>query len=326
MKILNKEITVANKFIFYYANFVDKIFGYVVRRDGQNIPEEHYFGRISEKIGQVKGRARRKRPSLRLPLFHRQGDPQDPERSGRDGWKNVPENGEIILCVYRKRLLLVCFEGVIRRGKYSVVTEDRRQVVLRASSIIYLTGVSVGNNAGVLATYASSVRGLAGHIDLQEIWQLFHSERKSLSISDLATLYWEGDVDPSRWLALYIHIDENCPYFITTDHKTYKAIDQADVEIRKSWMTGEESRNRELVEFVSWLESEEPYNPSTLTGKQQAWLQQIIQYALWGSETEAANQSKKILSSMQDSRSHVQHTAVDILVKKGCGTDTKIWN
>ena len=36
-KILNKEITVANKFIFYYANFVEKIYGYVLGRDGSNI-------------------------------------------------------------------------------------------------------------------------------------------------------------------------------------------------------------------------------------------------------------------------------------------------
>ena len=44
MDLWNKEITVANRFIYYYASFVKRIYGFVIRRDGDNVPEEHYVG------------------------------------------------------------------------------------------------------------------------------------------------------------------------------------------------------------------------------------------------------------------------------------------
>ena len=48
MKIPPKEFTVSNRFIYYYANFVERFYGYVLRRDGRNIPDEHYTGRMKE--------------------------------------------------------------------------------------------------------------------------------------------------------------------------------------------------------------------------------------------------------------------------------------
>ena len=79
MKILNREITVANRFIYYYANFVDRIYGFVTRKDGENVPEEHYVGRIDD-LGPRRFRSRHQRGTGRSvrTAIQWQGDPQHP--------------------------------------------------------------------------------------------------------------------------------------------------------------------------------------------------------------------------------------------------------
>lgn len=135
-KILNKEITVANKFIFYYANFVEKIYGYVLRRDGSNIPEEHYVGRLRETVPRRKGRSKIPTRPLGAPEFHKQGDPLQPDISKRDRWSGSPEIGEIVLCLFRKHLLVGCLVEARRNGKLVLVTEDQRNIVVRRNAIV----------------------------------------------------------------------------------------------------------------------------------------------------------------------------------------------
>ena len=46
MKLLSRDLTIANRFIYYYANFVRRIYGFVVRREGENVWTEHQVGRL----------------------------------------------------------------------------------------------------------------------------------------------------------------------------------------------------------------------------------------------------------------------------------------
>ena len=158
MKILNREITVANKFIFYYANFVEKIYGYVLRRDGRSIPEENYVGRLKEMPGLGSGLGSHRIRTLANSNFHRQGDPLHLDIAVKDRWIGIPEKGEIVLCPYRKHFLVGCFQEAMRKRRYSLITEDHRSVIVRSNSVIYLTGVSVSSDHKVLQTLASSVR------------------------------------------------------------------------------------------------------------------------------------------------------------------------
>ena len=46
MKLLSRDLTIANRFIYYYANFVKRIYGFVVRREGKNVWTERQVGRL----------------------------------------------------------------------------------------------------------------------------------------------------------------------------------------------------------------------------------------------------------------------------------------
>ncbi|HCR18233.1 MAG TPA: hypothetical protein DIU35_12190 [Candidatus Latescibacteria bacterium] len=208
-----------------HANFVEKIYGFILGRDGSNIPEEHYVGRLRETVPRRKDRSKIPTRPLGAPEFQKQGAPLQPDISNRERLSGSPKIGEIVLCLFRKHFLVGCLVETRRNGRLVLVTKDQRNIVVRRNTIVYLTGVSVGNDRGVLHTYASSVRGVAEHIDLVEIWQLFRRENKALTISDLAaTLYWEGEVHPSRWIALYIHLESICPYFESRDRRIYKTL------------------------------------------------------------------------------------------------------
>ena len=164
MKIPIKEITVANRFIYYYANFKERFYGYVLRRDGRNIPDAHYAGRFKEsgvstrsQPGKVSSRpiTRRRWRELRPPL--------PPE--GRETLAD-PEPGEIVLFLYRKRLMLGAFSHRVWGTRICIAAEDGRRLVIRRNSPgLPLPASALRTNPDFLRSYGASVRALARHID-----------------------------------------------------------------------------------------------------------------------------------------------------------------
>ncbi|MDA0746720.1 MAG: RNB domain-containing ribonuclease [bacterium] len=317
MKILNREITVSNRFIYYYANFVDRIYGFVLRRDGANLPEEHYVGRL-QKAGQISASKR----TLSLhQKFHQQGDPLHPHlpQQGRHGTDPDPE--EIVLFRYRKRLMLgLCIHN--KRGRrIAVRTEDRRSLTIRRNTLIYLTGTRATENPEILSAYAKSIRALARNINLKEIWNLFQDHSEPISIQDLAGLYWTNLIDASRWVALYFHLESTCPYFNSPDAHTCVPLSPEDVKTRRTWLESRRLIGEERQEFLHWLEEEnDPFDPESFTRRQQAWLEHIRQYALWGSESEQSSKARDLLASVATGTGNYRQYAIDLLVQK------KIWS
>lgn len=315
MKIPPKDFTVSNRFIYYYANFVERFYGYVLRRDGRNIPEEHYVGRMKES-----GRSSRLRPG-KDPLhpavrrrWRELRPPQSP--SGRKGLSETA-TGEIVLFLYRKRLMLGCCSHRLWGNRISIVAEDGRRLVIRRKSLVYLSGVGVRDNPDFLRTYGASVRALAKHIDLREIWHAFKDDHSVIDIADVVALYWGDDPDSSRWLALYIHLDSACPYFVRTRLDACRPLEAHQVKNRGNQLAEKERITHELTEFLYWLGSdEEGYDPETLTGKQRNWLEQIRSYALWGTEVDGGGRTREMLRKMNDVKGDLQQYAFELMVRK----------
>lgn len=183
MKIPPKEFTVSNRFIYYYANFVERFYGYVLRRDGRNIPEEHYVGRLRE--SGPSSRLRTGKDPLHPAVRRRWRELRPPQSpSGRKGLSETA-TGEIVLFLYRKRLMLGCCSHRLWGNRISIVAEDGRRLVVRRKSLVYLSGVGVRDNPDFLRTYGASVRALAKHIDLREIWHAFKDDHSVIDIADI---------------------------------------------------------------------------------------------------------------------------------------------
>ena len=72
MKLLSRDLTIANRFIYYYANFVKRIYGFVVRREGKNVWTERQVGRLPARkpstwpVPETQQRPRRGRPKSKV--------------------------------------------------------------------------------------------------------------------------------------------------------------------------------------------------------------------------------------------------------------------
>ena len=153
--------------------------------------------------------------------------------------------------------MLGCCSHRLWGNRISVVAEDGRRLIIRRKSLVYLSGVGVRDNRDFLRTYGASVRALAKHIDLREIWHAFKDDHSVIGIPDIGALYWGDDPDPSRWLALYIHLDSACPYFVRTRPDACRPLEAHQVKNRNSQLAGKERITHELAEFLYWLGSDE---------------------------------------------------------------------
>ncbi|MDE2886983.1 MAG: RNB domain-containing ribonuclease [Gemmatimonadota bacterium] len=319
MKIPPKEITVANRFIYYYANFVDRFYGYVLRRDGRNVPDEHYVGRMKESGPSSRSRRGKKtsRPAVRR-RWRELRLPQSPSARERS---SETVTGEIVLFLYRKRLMLGTYSHWIWGNRICVVAEDGRRLVIRRKSLVYLSGVGVKDNRDFLRTYGASVRALAKHIDLGEVWHAFKDDHSVMEIPDIGALYWGDDPDPSCWLALYIHLDSACPYFIRTRLDACRPLEENEVKNRRDQLAGRQKISHEREEFLYWLgRDEEAYDPETLTERQRLWLEQVKRYALWGSDADAGGRTREMLRQTAAGKGNLQLYAFELMVGK------RIWD
>jgi len=289
----DKQITIANRFIYYYASFIRGIYGFALRRKGKTIPGQRYTGHMK----------------------------------GSGGGKRYtdPAIDEIVLFRYRKRLILGYCRGVPDRlaSPVQVVAEDQRHLRFHRHSLVYLTGISVAEDRGALRTFAASVRELSTELDLGTIWDLVREDREALSIQEIADLYWEGEIDALRWVALYLHLGHACPYFEVLDGGAYVPLSTDSVAARKRLQQLRESLGYEWDEFLHWLAvgEEEPYDPETLTKRQQTWLEGLRQYALWGTRAQNWKRTREILSELPAKAGNRQQQAFRLLVGKGVWED-----
>lgn len=290
LRMQDRQITVANRFIYYYASFIKGIYGFVLRREGKNIPDKRHVGQM---------------------------------KASRDETRVAqPAIDEIVLFRYRKHLMLgYCRRILDRRGDpaIQVVAEDRRRLRLHRHDLVRLTGLSVAEDRGFLRTYASSVRELSDRIDLREVWELLGEVREALPIREIAELYWEDEMDVSRWVALYLHLEHTCPYFEPHGSDRYIPLSADGVAARQCQQERIESLGHEWDEFIHWLAAgkEEPYDPETLTKRHRAWLEGVRQYALRGTEAQNWKQTREILSEISPEAGNRQQHAFRLLVRKG---------
>lgn len=304
MKVGEKAIIATNPHIYYYASLVDRIYGFVLRREGKNLPRERYVGRLAQ---EPRSKELAKYTDFPGSLHAR--------RSGD------PAIGEILLFRYRKRLLLGYCQGTLGRTgpRICVLTEDRRHLRFRRDSIVFLTGLTISEDPACFSRYAASARELAEQIDLREVWEVATGETRPLTVADIGGLYWGEPIDGIRWVALYLCLDHANPYFSFHKDGTCLPLSEAEVVEREHQRGRRESRSQEMDELTHWFEvgKTDPYEPETLTERQQNWLEQVRQYALWGRKASGSEQACRILSALCPGKRDLRRVAFDLLVAKG---------
>lgn len=232
-----QEIAFSNRYVYYYASLIRKIYGFVIRR-GENQNEERYVGHLGQ------------HPERREPTHG--PAPAHALKPGRDG---LPAEGEIILFRFRKRLLLgYCRESLGRQvSEISAQTEDDRHIRFHKTNLVYLSGIPIQSVGNKVSDYARSIRSLSQQIELKTIWEIASVPKTALTFVDIADLYWtEENIDPIRWLSLYLHLHQTCPYFIPRQD-AYVPASEDEMKQRVLRQGQLKMQEDERLEFVTFL-------------------------------------------------------------------------
>ena len=294
-----REITISNRYLYFYASLVKRIYGLIIRNKHKNQPDERYTGRLDEDG---------------IPIS------QDaPHTKGR--LPGTPVRDEIVLFRFRKRLLIGTCQAVLSRkiSEIAVLSEDGRHLRFHHPNLVYLTGASSCDVP--LKTYATTARALSREIDLETVWEIAAESETPLPLSEIADLFYDTEIDATQWIALYLHLHDACPYFQPQSANTYSPYTVDQAYFRRQQNSRRKDRDEEREEFIHAMENNtESIAEHTLTQRQQTYLEQIRQYALWGSESQNATHAQALISEICKTKKNRQKSAVELLIQK------KVWN
>ena len=289
-----REITISNRYIYYYASLLKRIYGLIIRNEHKNQPDERYIGHLDED--------------------------EIPSSQGEGRLPGTPVRDEIVLFRFRKRLLLGTCQAVLPRkiSEITVLSEDGRRLRFHHPNLVYLTGTS--STDVPLKTYAQTIRALSREIDLEAVWEIAVESAIPLPLSEIADLFYNTEIDATQWIALYLHLHGDCPYFQPQASDAYSPYTVGQVNVLRRHNSIRKDRDEEREEFIhAMANTDESIAEHTLTQRQQTYLEQIRQYALWGSESQHATHAQALISEICKTKKNRQKSAVELLVQK------KVW-
>ena len=290
-----REVTISNRYLYFYASLVKRIYGLIIRNEHKNQPNERYTGRLDE-----------------------DGIPSYQDVSHTTGrLPGTPVQDEIILFRFRKRLLIGTCQAVLPRkiSEIAVLSEDGRHLRFRHTNLVYLTGTSSCDVP--LKTYAMTVRTLSREIDLQDVWEIAVESATPLPLSEIADLFYNTEIDATQWIALYLHLHHASPYFQPQSSDSYSPYTAGQVHVLHQRDKLKKDRDEEREEFIhAMANNTESIAEHTLTPRQQTYLEQIRQYALWGSESQHATHAQALISEICKTKKNRQKSAVELLIQK----------
>ena len=290
-----REVTISNRYLYFYASLVKRIYGLIIRNEHKNQPNERYTGHLDE-----------------------DGIPISQDASHTKGrLPGIPVQDEIILFRFRKRLLIGTCQAVLPRKipEIAVLSEDGRHLRFRHTNLVYLTGTSSCDVP--LKTYAMTVRTLSREIDLQDVWEIAVESATPLPLSEIADLFYNTEIDATQWIALYLHLHHASPYFQPQSSDSYSPYTAGQVHVLRQRDKLKKDRDEEREEFIHALANNtESIAEHTLTPRQQTYLEQIRQYALWGSESQHATHAQALISEICKTKKNRQRSAVELLIQK----------
>ena len=144
-----------------------------------------------------------------------------------------------------------------------------------------------------------TVRTLSREIDLEAVWEIAVESATSLPLSEIADLFYNTEIDATQWIALYLHLHGTCPYFQPLSSNTYSPYTVDQAYFRRQHNSRRKERDEEREEFIHAMANpDESIEEHTLTPRQQTYLEQIRQYALWGSESQHATHAQALISEI----------------------------
>ncbi|MCH7800578.1 MAG: RNB domain-containing ribonuclease [Chloroflexi bacterium] len=174
---------------------------------------------------------------------------------------------------------------------------------------------------GVKATGHEEVEALtreaetvASELDLADLWDLMCDDGDSMSLEDMAELYWSDEPTAAQQVGLLFHLDRNDLRFTSKGDEYIPRTREevADLEARRDRAARHASEAVSLAERLSSGEL-----PDEITSHQAHLLDQIRGLAVFGDDYTRAASAKKFLETIVDVSRDPQRAAFQTLADAG---------
>ncbi|MBM3932710.1 MAG: RNB domain-containing ribonuclease [SAR202 cluster bacterium] len=154
----------------------------------------------------------------------------------------------------------------------------------------------------------------AAKIDLAEAWEVLRDEPRAISPSDLAELYWGGNVEVTRLIALVLHLEEGTDFF-TADGtgympRTLEAVEEIRTRRRRETENAEAAQSLMLALSAGKL-------PDPFTKAHATLLQHLRGFAVHGDEYPRSHAAHSLLHIVDAGARDLQRRAFELLVAAG---------
>ena len=220
--------------------------------------------------------------------------------------------GEIIVARMSGGLSIVRVSSM-EANRVTVRLRRNKEARLPAERVVLRTGISASDEQDVTRLQELS-EGISAEIDVSELWEVVRDEGATLSLEELAELYWGDEPEAAQRIGLLIHLDDNHLHF-TRDAKGYTPRSQAaldDLVARRERVARNERSAAELLACLS-----NGALPPDLDSHQRTLLDHMRGFAVHGEVYTRASLVKGLLNSLERSGGDLQKLAFELLVRTG---------
>jgi exoribonuclease-2 len=188
-----------------------------------------------------------------------------------------------------------------------------REAQLPVDRVILATGVATPGDEAV-EEFRKQSEELAADVNLSEVWDVVRDESSSLTLDELAELYWGPGIVPTQKAALCLYL-ERTPLYFTSDEAGYSPRSRDAVEDLLTRSRRAEENARDSAVLVDGLS--QGFLPAEVSDHQRTLLNHLRQYVVHGDNYTRSAVAQGLLGQLESGTRDLQRLAFDILVETG---------
>lgn len=206
-----------------------------------------------------------------------------------------------------------CLGSVSGGERVRILVRRNREVQMPLDRVLLTTGITAATEAEVQELWTSLQR-LASEIDLSDVWDVVRAEGTSMSLEDLAEIYWGPSYDASQRAALLLHLEGSSQYFVN-DGEAYTPQTQEyvrDLQARRQRKAEQALEAATLVEHLS-----RGMLPPQTTRYQSGLVDHLKGFAIHGDNYTRSSVARGLVGQLESGTRDLERLSFDLLVRTG---------
>jgi exoribonuclease-2 len=222
------------------------------------------------------------------------------------------QQGEVLVALLGKGATVVRYHDETA-SRVTVALGRNKQARIPHNRIVLASGVLLPDQER-FEEFRAGAQEQSAEIDLAEVWELVSIDGETVSLYDLAGLYWTSTPDPAGLVALALGLDQDTDRFVRgPDGYTPRSPEELDELLARRQREADNANEAELL--VSGLVA--GTLPAPLTHHQEGLLRVLKDFVIQGEEYPRSPTARALLELTAPGTGDLERYCFDILVRAG---------